>query len=205
LIRPGLLVRSLAGLAKESKMKSHDDFCLTSEDVSRLCAVTTIAVHKWRETGKGPAFRKVGGRFFYEESAVLEFAAARLMREKRGTTIKTNAKLRRKFAEGAIPILASAGLNLGDAKKIAMEYGYSGLQDLDEAGVSKVIAKLKRAAKLKSGKARPADASPDSPTSKPDLRREFRKTGRRPKAAPKIPDYAINKRRKKTVVETVSA
>lgn len=47
--------------------------CMTEEDFRILAGATPLTVEAWRKRGKGPAYIRIGRRFFYPFEAVSEF------------------------------------------------------------------------------------------------------------------------------------
>lgn len=53
---------------------------LTEEDLSEYFGVKKDTVRKWRITGNGPIYLKVGGRVMYPRKAVQDYVANRMFR-----------------------------------------------------------------------------------------------------------------------------
>ena len=47
--------------------------CFTEEDFQQLAGATASTVEAWRKRGTGPAYVRLGNRFYYPHSAVAEY------------------------------------------------------------------------------------------------------------------------------------
>ena len=52
--------------------------CLTQKELARRWAISHRTLERWRWTGEGPSFMKLGGRVIYRLEDVLSFELANL-------------------------------------------------------------------------------------------------------------------------------
>ncbi len=52
--------------------------CLTQKELARRWAISHRTLERWRWTGEGPSFMKLGGRVIYRLEDVLSFELAQL-------------------------------------------------------------------------------------------------------------------------------
>lgn len=53
---------------------------LTEQDLSEYWGVKRYTLQKWRTTGDGPIYLKIGGRVMYPRKAILEYEQQRMFR-----------------------------------------------------------------------------------------------------------------------------
>lgn len=56
--------------------------CLTQKELARRWAISHRTLERWRWTGEGPSFMKLGGRVIYRLEDVLSFELAHLRQSK---------------------------------------------------------------------------------------------------------------------------
>ena len=67
---------------------TQDDFRLTEKELCKFWSITVDTLRKWRTTGYGPIYIKVGGRVLYRPEDVREFERQTMYRSS-GERIQT--------------------------------------------------------------------------------------------------------------------
>lgn len=56
----------------------HEKICFTQKELARRWTISHRTLERWRWTGEGPAFMKIGGRIIYRLEDVLAHEQAQL-------------------------------------------------------------------------------------------------------------------------------
>jgi predicted site-specific integrase-resolvase len=58
----------------------HSKLCLTQKELARRWVISHRTLERWRWTGEGPDYLKLGGRVIYRLEDIMTFEAAALRR-----------------------------------------------------------------------------------------------------------------------------